>query len=506
MLRWGGVAGAVVLTSLSPHLVQADALEKIRSTGVLRFGSDAEGGAPYVFPDPANPETNIGYELDLMAQLGRELGVRVEFVQNSWDGLIPGLTRGNYDVAINGIEITSDRAAVVAFSRPYYVATEQLAVRRDDTEVNCVSDLAGHKVGTLKATLAERILRDRGDIEVVTYDSQISPYEDMTLGRLDGVLMDFPIALYYGKINPRVRLTDCEVGEAFYGIAVPQKDAALLREINAALDRLAKAGVLRQIYEDWGLWNKETATLLGEPQRTLRPATRYEVYVRSMKMELPLVEMLARYGGYLPILGRGALVTIAISGLAMMLAVLLGLILAVMRLYGPRWIKLLAVVYIEAVRGTPLLIQLYLIFYGLPNIGIRLSPFFAALIGLGCNYAVYEAENYRAGIQSVALAQTEAALSLGLTREQTFRHVILPQAFRVVIPPVTNDFIALFKDSSLVSVITLVELTKAYGMLAATYYDYIGIGLMTAALYFAMGYPFSYLARRVEKRLAAALR
>ena len=114
----------------------------------------------------------------------------------------------------------------------------------------------------------------------------------------------------------------------------------------------------------------------------------------------------------------------------------------------------------------------------------------------------YEAENYRAGIQAIPRGQMEAALSLGLTRTQALRFVIVPQAMRLVIPPVTNDFIALFKDSSIVSVITMVELTKVYGQLASTYYDYIGVGLLTAALYFLMGWPFVRLARWAERKLA----
>ena len=164
-----------------------------------------------------------------------------------------------------------------------------------------------------------------------------------------------------------------------------------------------------------------------------------------------------------------------------------------------RW---LAIAYIEVIRGTPLLIQLYLIYYGLPNLGIRLSAFVAAVLGLGLNYAAYEAENYRAGIQSIPRGQMEAALSLGLTRAQSLRHVIVPQALRLVIPPVTNDFIALFKDSSIVSVITMVELTKVYGQLATAYYDYIGVGILTAAIYFLLGLPFVKLARYAERRLA----
>ena len=135
-------------------------------------------------------------------------------------------------------------------------------------------------------------------------------------------------------------------------------------------------------------------------------------------------------------------------------------------------------------------------------IGIRLSPLWAAVIGLGLNYAAYEAENYRAGIQSIPKGHMDAALALGLSRRQTIVKVVLPQAVRLVIPPVTNDFIALLKDSSLVSVITMVELTKVYGQLASTYYDYIGIGLVTATIYFVLGLPIARLSRTLESRLA----
>ena len=176
--------------------------------------------------------------------------------------------------------------------------------------------------------------------------------------------------------------------------------------------------------------------------------------------------------------------------------------LVLLRLYGIAPLRWLATAYIEVIRGTPLLIQLFLIYYGLPEIGIRLNAFLAAILGLGLNYAANEAENYRAGIQAIPRGQMEAALALGMSRWQALRHVILPQALRLVIPPVTNDFIAMFKDSSLVSVITMVELTKVYGMLAMSTYDYIGLGLMTAAIYFALSYPASHSGEPAGKEIA----
>jgi polar amino acid transport system permease protein/polar amino acid transport system substrate-binding protein len=153
------------------------------------------------------------------------------------------------------------------------------------------------------------------------------------------------------------------------------------------------------------------------------------------------------------------------------------------------------------IRGTPLLIQLLFIFYGLPNIGLRLSPFVASVLGLGLNYAASEAEVYRAGLLSVPAGQWHAAFALGLTQLKALRLVIVPQAIRLVLPPLTNDFIALLKDSSLVSALTMVELTGAYNRLATETFDYFGTGLLVAFLYLLLGLPFARLARSMEERL-----
>jgi len=182
-------------------------------------------------------------------------------------------------------------------------------------------------------------------------------------------------------------------------------------------------------------------------------------------------------------------------------ALALGLLLAFARIYGPGPLRPVSTAYVEIYRGTPLLIQLFILYYGLPNIGITLSPFAAAIIGLGMNYAAYEAEVYRGGIEAVPRGQMEAALSLGMDRSLAFRRIIFPQAFKISLPSVTNDFISLLKDSSIVSVIAMVELTKTYGILAATTLRYFELGLVAAILYLCMSYPLSVLAKRLGKKL-----
>lgn len=468
-------------------------LEKIKSTGVLIWGFDAEGGAPYAFYDPVHPSRLIGFEVDLAHAIAKELGVKLQYFQNAWDSILLALQRGDFDMAMNGIEITPDRENAVMFSRPYFVYAEQIVVRASEVRINRFEDLQGKKVGTLYNTVAKRMLEEMGNVAVSTYSGQVEPFKDLLLSRIDAVFVDIPIASYYAKPNPQLRLVGDPVGEGYYGIAVRRDDTALLEELNRIIEKLLRSGELKKMYERWGTWNAMQEKLLFHEGLLQK----YTESPPSVSQKIPL-----RVTTFLPTLLKGALVTIGISVLSMMLAVTLGLVFAVMRLYGNRWLQKIATAYIEVYRGTPLLIQLYILYYGLPNIGITLGAFTAAIIGLGMNYAAYETEIYRAGIQSIPKGQTEAALSLGMSRRLALKRIILPQAFRITIPPMTNDFVALFKDSSLVSVIAIVELTKSYSMLAAASMNFFTLGIITALLYFGMSYPLSLYARRLEKKLA----
>ena len=476
---------------------------------ILRWGGDAEGGAPYLLPDPSDPQRITGFEVDLMAALGQRLGRDPLFVQNQWDGLIPGLLRGSYDLVVNGVEITDDRRQRIDFSIPYYACGEQLSVRVGESRIAGLADLRGRLVGTLKFSEAQRVLERIGGMDLRTYENQNNAYDDLAIGRLDAVLMDWPIAIYYSRPNPQLQFVGPPIAEVRYGIGLRRADKDLRREVDAALQGLIQTGELERIYRKWEIWNEETDRLFRSmtPSAPVPPPVGQEAsgMVTEVAGQASSASGWRQITRYLrPMLLQGVPMTLALSVLGMALAMALGLCLALINLYGPRPLSWLARAYIELFRGTPLLIQLYLIYYGLPTIGIRFSPLWAAVIGLGMNYAAYEAENYRAGIIAIPREQFEAGLSLGMSRAQTLGHIVLPQAARLVIPPVTNDFIALLKDSSIVSVITMVELTKVYGQLAATYYDYIGAGLLAATLYYLLGLPFVRLSRWAERRLDPA--
>lgn len=469
---------------------------------VLRYGADLEGGVPYVFEDPTAPGKLIGFEVEIVEALAKRLGRRAVFVQNDWDKLIPGLTRDLYDIAIQGQEITPEHEEAVDFTVPYYITNLQLCVRRDTFTVSSLDDCHSKVVGTLKESGAFYILESLKDVDVRSYQTEVNGFDDLVNGRLDAVLFDAPVARYYGGPRPEVKFVGPEISRIVYGFAVAHSNDALLKQLNDGLTKMRQNGELRAILDRWNLWNGLTANEFQDFGAPVAAHPEYEAWVARQSPVLGWQDRALRYAKFLPIFGRAAAVTMLISLLSMLLAVLMGFLLVMCRLYGAAPLRLLAVGYIEIVRGTPLLIQLFLLFYGLPSFGIKLSPFTAGVLGLGLNYAAYEAENYRAGILAVPHAQMEAAFSLGMTRWQAIRHVIVPQAYRTVLPPVTNDFISLLKDSSLVSVITMVELTKAYGQVATTYYDYFGTGVMVAIIYLLLGLPFVRLARWAEQRLA----
>lgn len=497
LLRCCFIVAAMWLFATQGLAATADTLDDIKARGVLTWGTDMEGGAPYVIANPKDPDHASGFETEIGMALAKTLGVQGKAVHNAWDGLIPGLERKSFDVAMNGLEVTPDRAQRILFTRPYYVYSQQIVVRSGTQGLDNLKALVGKRVGTLSGTVAERLLKAQGGIDIKLYPSSVQPFDDMLLGRLDAVVQDLPIAIYYGH-RQGLAFAGKPFGEGVYAIGVRKDDERLQAALNDAIGKLIANGEMKRILDRWHLWNDDQARLASfgsqmahddeQPAQTAPPTTSFWVQLRDA----------------LPLLAAGTRTTILVSIFGMGLAIVLGMALASLRVYGSKPIAALASAYVELFRGTPLLVQLFLIYYGLPNLGIQLDAFVAAILGLGLNYAAYEAENYRAGLLAVPRGQVEAALSLGLTRWQMARTVVFPQAFRIVIPPVTNDFIALFKDSSVVSVITLVELTKAYGMMASATYNYIGFGLVAAAIYFAISYPTSLMARWLERRLKVA--
>jgi ectoine/hydroxyectoine ABC transporter permease protein EhuD len=204
---------------------------------------------------------------------------------------------------------------------------------------------------------------------------------------------------------------------------------------------------------------------------------------------------------FLPPLLHGALLTVTVSLLAFFLALVCGLATGIARMSRLWPLRALAAVYIQFIRGTPLLLQLFFIYYVLPYGGIVLSPFVSGVLGLTINYTAYMAEVFRAGIQAIPKGQWEAGASVGMSRRLMLRRIILPQAIRIIVPSIGNFFVSIFKDSALVSVITMRDLMFSGQLLASATYKHFEIFTMVAVIYFLISYPSAKLVEWVEMRL-----
>ncbi|MGH7005027.1 MAG: ABC transporter permease subunit, partial [Alphaproteobacteria bacterium] len=422
-------------------------------------------------------------------------------------------------IVLNGYEWTPARLEAMAATIPYYIYGLQFLARGDDGSIQGIEDLrkpgprGRRRVGVLSGSAADDYMKQHfaETVEIVSYDGNTDAMRDVEIGRLEATLQDTPIVAYYAPKFPKLRKVGTPVGRGYYVVFARKDDAALITALNAALIRLFRDGTLERIYRRYGIWDEAQAELAG-----LVEIGKFYGYSKDVTAEVKpgvpgaqAAESERRPG--IPsaldtvwLLVQSAGMTVVLAVIAFPLAMALGLAIAIGRLYGPNWLRPFLVFYVEFLRGTPVMLQLYFIFFFLPVIGINVPAFWTGILGLALNYAAYESEIYRAGMQAVPGGQMEAAEALGMPGAYALRHVIVPQAIRIVIPPVINDFIALFKDTSVVSVVTVVELTKQFSILSRSDPQAIAwLMAVTALLYILMSYPTSLAARYVEKRLAA---
>lgn len=498
----GGLPSAVLFSAVA--LVLGCASPAPTAKPPLRWGGDAEGGAPFVEANPADPQQVRGFDVEIASAIATGLGRTPQFTQVAWASIEQSVERGDVDVGMSGLE---DRPALrerFAVSRPYFAFREVLAVRAADrTRYVDLASLAGKRVGTLGSTMAYALLLDAErahGVVPVSYDDDVHPYTDLVEGRLDAVLLDHVIAERAVQRTGGFVVQPTTVAVGHY-VAVFAKRDSLLRDSADAIIRARMAdGTLARIYEKWGVLDSAQRRFLAEA-RAMPTAQAAPSPGVSTGAAPGRTSALQSIGAYLPALLRGAGLTLLVSIAAMVIAVVLGGVIAAGRVYGDAAVRGVLTLYVEVVRGTPVLLQLFVLYYGLSSV-VRLPALAAAIIGLGLNYAAYESEIYRSALLAIPREQLEAARTLGLSEWQVFRLVRAPQAFRIALAPMTNDFVALLKDSSLVSVITVVELTKQTAIYATNVGSWFVPGVLCAALYLALSLPLARVARSLEARWA----
>ena len=470
----------VLLRFAGPESLLAEtSLEKVRRTGELRIGTDAT----YPPFETVEGDRFSGFDIDIANAVARELGVRAVYRNASFDGIFPALQNGTFDLVISAVTITPERTAAMLFSDPYYDAGQLIVTRADAQGITTPDDLRDKRVGVQINTTGQFELEKRAGIETVKYNSIDLALLDLRNGRTDAVVGDAPTLRYMIRQSFRDLRT---VGRPFtdekYGMAMARGSTDLQQAVNGALRTIRESGEYARIYEKW--FGEAAEAAAEEQARQVQPSA----------FDLSIIRR-----GW-PLFLAGVWMTARLALISMLLGLPIGLLLSLARVQPVRWLSLPAAVYVEVVRGTPLLVQILFIYFVLPAFGLYLPAFTSGVIALTLNSAAYIGEIFRAGIISIDAGQMEAARSLGMSYSQAMRRVILPQTFRRVVPPMTNESIALLKDSSLVSVIGLTELARTGQELASRYAAPLTVWPVIALLYLALTFPLTRLAEVLERR------
>lgn len=473
-------AAAVLLVLFLPATLPAQtALERVRRNGELRIGTDAT----YPPFETAEGGQYTGFDIDLGTAIARELGVKARFINASFDGIFPALQNGIFDVVMSSVTITPERSASMLFSDPYYDSGQLIVVNQDRQGISTPDDLKGKRVGVQINTTAQFDLEKREGVSVAKYNTIDLALLDLRNRRIDAVVIDAPVAKYMIFQSFRDLKT---VGRRFtdekFGIAMAPDGDDLRVEINQALKKIKETGEYDRIHEKWF---GEAAERAAEQEAQLTKPKVFDVGIVRKTISFFL---------------RGVWLTARLALLSLGLGLPVGLVLALMRVQSSRLIAAPAAVYVEVMRGTPLLVQILFIYFVLPFFGVYLPAFTSGVIALTLNSAAYISEIFRAGILSIDVGQMEAARSLGMSYAQAMRRIILPQTFRRVVPPLTNEGIALLKDSSLVSVIGLTELARTGQELASRYAAPLTIWPVVAIFYLILTFPLTRVAEYLERR------
>ncbi|MCX2456420.1 ABC transporter substrate-binding protein/permease [Lacticaseibacillus nasuensis] len=471
------VAGLALLIggTAQQHAVQAagnqSRLSTIQKRGYLIVGLSADY-APLEFHATVNGNDKIvGSDVSLAEKIAADMGVKLQIKEMGFNALIGAMKTGKIDLIISGMSDTAEREKEVSFSK-WYTSEKQVMViqTKNKGKYKNIADFDGASVGVQKQSIQQQLAETQlpgADVHVL--DKANDVIAQVSTGKLEAGVMSQIIADSYAARTKGLSVIDpgfaTEVAKT--SVALPKGDTVLQAQINKSIDAVRSKhlykGYLKAAYklqdQDQSFWDK--------------------------------------YHSYFV---KGALYTLIFALITVISGTILGTALALMR-RSKLWIlKAIAVVYVEFIRGTPLMVQAFIVYFGTQVLGLNLNAFAAGAVAMGINSGAYVAEIIRSGLNSVPIGQTEAARSLGLSGGQTTRYVILPQAVKNIWPALGNEFVTVIKESSVLSVIGATELMfEGTNVQGASFKPFLPM-IIVALIYFAMTFVFSRILGFIEKK------
>lgn len=470
------ISSAMVYINPTAHAEQDQTWEKIKERGELRVGLSADY-APMEFEHTVNGKTEYaGVDIDLAKKIAKDNNLKLKIVNMSFDSLLGALKTGKIDIIISGMTSTLERKKQVDFSDSYMMTKNIMLVKKDKVnEYKDIKDFNNKKIGAQKGTEQEKIAQT--EIENASITS-LSRLPDVILalksGKVEGAVVEKPVAEAYLKQNPKLGISNVKFNEEEKDtvIAVPKDSPKLLSQINKTIKEVKDKGLIDK-------YMTNAANAMNDDSG-----------------------FISKYGSFFL---KGIKITILISLIGVALGSILGAFVALMKLSKIKIISWIASIYIEILRGTPMLVQVFIVFFGITAaLGLDISALVCGTIALVINSSAYIAEIIRAGINAVDKGQMEAARSLGLNYRQTMKSVIMPQAIKNILPALGNEFVTLIKESSIVSTIGVGEIMFNAQVVQGISFDPFTPLIVAAALYFVLTFVLTRIMNMIEGRLNAS--
>ena len=430
--------------------------------------------APYGFLDDGE---YTGFDIELAEEVFDNMGVDYEFQSIDWSMKEAELNNGNIDMIWNGYSKTPEREELVLFSDNYVEGRVGVLVK-NDSEIQTIADLEGKKVATQEGSSQLEAIRQQSGLEesldggrVITFSSFNEVLQELATGRVDAIVVAELVTRYYFSQNGQAgdyRMLDEDFGITETAVGFRQNETAFVEDFNVALNEVLNSEAYEEIENRW------FAELGGDES------------AEEANMLAPLLD--------------AAKTTLLVFFVVLIVSIPLGLIIALLEQRAPAWIKAIIQVYVYVFRGSPLLLQLMVVYFGLPFLGITLDRVPAALATMIINYAAYLVEIFRGGLNAIPQGQYESLKVLSINKLTGYRRVILPQLWKVVMPSVGNEVISLVKDTSLIYILGLDELLKVGRSLSNQYasmmpYLYVGV------IYLALTGIVTIVLNQIEKRI-----
>ena len=424
---------------------------------------------PYEFIQEVDGKQKIvGFDISMAKYIAEQWGVELVVQDVKFEALLTGLETGMYDMVIAGMTPSPERRA--NFSDIYYNATHGVVIRKESKEeIQTKEDLEGKHIGAQLGSIQEGIADEIANVKKKALSAVNTLLLELKTGKIDAIIMEKPVASSYVQSNDDLMVVEgIEFFDESGGSAIAMQEGSneLTKQVNLVLQDIKEQGLMDK-------WVIESNDIINNTESK----------------------------SYNHLFFVGLRNTLLLSALALIIGVLLGLLLTSMRSSDIRVISFIAKAIVEVLRGTPLMLQILIVYYGLDLLGLNLTAFMASLIAVSLNSSAYVSEIVRSGIESIDKGQMEAGRSLGLSKKQTMSKIIMPQAIRNILPALGNEFITLIKETSIASTIGVAELMYQTSKVQSLTFEAMKPLLIVSLIYFVLTFSLSMVMKKVERSL-----